>query len=472
MKFPENFVWGVAAAAYQIEGAASEEGKGLSVWDMFCRQPGKVLDGHTGDIACDHYRRFREDVATMKSLGVRNYRFSISWPRVIPAGTGTRNDRGLDFYENLVDELLAAGIRPWATLFHWDYPQELFCRGGWLNRDSADWFADYTRVIVERLSDRVGHWMTLNEPQCFIGFGHGTGTNAPGLKLGTAECLRAGHHVLLAHGKAVQVLRSCARQPATVGWAPVGIVSLPKHSANPHDIAAARQAMFSVNGGDASSMGMPANIWSNTWWGDPVVFGRYPADGIEAAGPAMPEILPGDMETISQPIDFYGANIYSGTFYQAGANHEPVRLPHAANTPLSAFKWPVIPESLRWGPRFLHERYQLPVIVTENGISLSDWVALDGQVHDSQRIDFLQRYLAELRQAISDGAEVSGYFHWSILDNFEWAEGYKQRFGLVHVDYETQRRTPKDSALWFRDLIESNGETLTRVPAPSSDPSV
>lgn len=459
MEFPENFAWGVAAAAYQIEGAAREDGKGWSVWDMFCRQPGKVLDGHTGDVACDHYHRFREDVALMKHLGVRNYRFSISWPRVMPAGTGAVNGRGLDFYDQLVDELLAAGIRPWATLFHWDYPHELFLRGGWLNRESADWFADYTRVIADRLSDRVAHWMTLNEPQCFIGFGHATGTNAPGLKLGAAECLRAGHHVLLAHGKAVQVLRACARKPATIGWAPVGVVSLPLPDADERGIDAARRAMFSVDGGDAPGMGMPSNIWSNTWWGDPVVFGRYPEDGIKAAGNSMPDIAPGDMATISQPIDFYGANIYSGTFYQAGENGEPQRVPHAAATPLSAFKWPVIPESLRWGPRFLHERYQLPVIVTENGISLPDWVSLDGQVHDPQRIDFLQRYLGGLQRAISDGADVRGYFHWSILDNFEWAEGYKQRFGLVHVDYETQRRTPKDSAFWYRDFVAPKHET-------------
>jgi beta-glucosidase len=461
MAFPENFTWGVAAAAYQIEGAAAEDGKGPSVWDQFCRQPGKVLDGHTGDSACDHYHRYREDVGIMKDIGARAYRFSISWPRVIPAGTGAVNAKGLDFYEKLVDELLAAGIQPWATLFHWDYPHELFCRGGWLNRDSADWFADYTRVVVDRLSDRVQHWMTLNEPQCFIGFGHAMGTNAPGLKLGTADCLRAGHHVLLAHGKAVQVLRAHAVKPATVGWAPVGVVSLPIPQAGENDIDAARQAMFSVSGGDAKSMGMPPNLWSNTWWGDPVVFGRYPEDGIQAAGDSMPEIRPGDMETISQPIDFYGANIYSGTYYRAGANDEPERVPHASHTALSAFKWPVVPESLRWGPRFLHERYKLPVIVTENGISLADWVSLDGQVHDPQRIDFLHRYLAGLQHGIADGADVRGYFQWSILDNFEWAEGYKQRFGLVHVDYQTQRRTLKDSASWYRNCIASNGSQLT-----------
>lgn len=462
MVFPENFTWGVAAAAYQIEGAAAEDGKGPSVWDMFCQQPGKVLDGHSGEVACDHYHRYREDVGLMRETGARAYRFSISWPRVIPDGTGTVNARGLDFYDRLVDEILGAGIQPWATLFHWDYPYELFCRGGWLNRDSADWFADYTRVVVDRLSDRVRNWITLNEPQCFIGFGHATGTNAPGLKLGLAECLRAGHHVLLAHGKAVQTLRAHAVHPASIGWAPVGVTSVPA-SASEADVAAARTSMSSVHGGDAPNMGMPANLWSNTWWGDPVVFGNYPADGIEAAGAAMPRIAPGDMEIISQPIDYYGANIYSGTLIRAGENGGPERVAHPMSTAISAFKWPIVPDSLRWGPRFLHERYRLPVIVTENGISLADWPALDGRVSDPQRIDFLERYLAALGRAIEDGADVRGYFHWSVMDNFEWAEGYKQRFGLIHVDYETQRRTLKDSAHWYRNFIEDTGKTCQPI---------
>jgi beta-glucosidase len=460
MAFPETFAWGVAAAAYQIEGAARRDGKGPSVWDEFAHTPGRVLDGHTGDIACDHYHRYREDVALMKSLAVPNYRFSISWPRVMPEGTGAVNAKGLDFYDHLTDALLAAGIRPWVTLFHWDFPLSLMKGGGWLNRDSGDWFADYVRVVVDRLSDRVSHWITLNEPQCFIGFGHALGTNAPGLKLPAADCLAIGHHVLLAHGKAVSVLRSKAKSAPVIGWAPVGVTSVPHDPEDADDVDAARLSMDSVNGGDSHAMAMPPNLWSNTWWGDPVVFGRYPEDGIAAAGRDMPQILPGDMEIISQPVDFYGANIYTATRYRMGTGGNPERVPHSASTALSAFKWPVVPEALRWGPRFLHERYRLPVIVTENGISLSDWVHLDGAVHDPQRIDFLTRYLRQLRNAIADGADIRGYFHWSILDNFEWAEGYKQRFGLVHVDYETQRRTPKDSALWFRDVIRANGGNL------------
>lgn len=466
MEFPEDFTWGAAAAAYQIEGAASVDGKGPSVWDMFCKQPGKVLSGHTGEIACDHYHRYREDVGLMKSMNVQAYRFSISWPRVMPEGTGAVNAAGMDFYDRLVDEICAAGIRPWVTLFHWDYPYELFCRGGWLNRDSADWFADYTTVVVERLSDRVEHWITLNEPQCFIGFGHALGTNAPGLKLGLAECLRAGHHVLLAHGKAVQVLRSAARKSALIGWAPVGVTSIPVSEATA-DVAAARASMTSVGGGDASSMGMPTNLWSNTWWGDPVVFGAYPEDGVMAAGDAMPRFPDGDMGVISQPIDFYGANIYSGTLVRAGADGQPIRVPHPMSTPISAFKWPVVPECLRWGPIFLHDRYQLPIVITENGISLSDWPAADGTVADPQRIDFLARYLSALGEAVAAGADVRGYFHWSILDNFEWAEGYQQRFGLIHVDYQTQRRTLKDSAAWYREVIRSNGGGLRNLAVES-----
>lgn len=459
MRFPRSFTWGVAASSYQIEGAANDDGKGASVWDAFCAQPGKVAGGHTGAVACDHYHRCGQDIAIMGALGIQAYRFSVSWPRVMPAGTGAPATKGLDFYDRLVDGLLERGIQPWVTLFHWDYPQELFRRGGWLNRDSADWFADYAGVVAGRLSDRVSHWITLNEPQCFIGFGHVTGVNAPGLRLGLTDALRAGHHVLLAHGMAVRVLRAQAIQPAVIGWAPVGIVSMPGVGAGEADIAAARRAMFSVDGGDAADMGMPVPFWSNTWWADPVVFGRYPDDGVAAVGAAMPEIHDGDMETISQPIDFYGANIYNGSVYQSGADGRPLRIPHGPGTPVSAFQWPVVPECLHWGPRFLHDRYGLPVVITENGTSLCDWVSLDGAVHDPQRIDFLQRHLAALHDALAAGADVRGYFLWSILDNFEWAAGYRQRFGIVHVDYPTQRRTPKDSAIWYRDWIAGQQQT-------------
>ncbi len=450
MEFPKSFVWGAAAASYQVEGAAFADGKGASVWDMFCRKPGAIRNGENGDVACDHYHRFKEDVALMKQIGLKAYRLSVAWPRLLPDGTGKINPAGLAFYDALVDELLAVGIQPYVTLFHWDFPYELYLRGGWLNPDSPDWFADYTRVVVERLSDRVQHWMTLNEPQCFIGSGHQDGEDAPGDRLGLSECLLAAQHALLAHGKAVQVIRSSARRTPVVGIAPVGVTYLPA-SDSPADIAAARQAMFSVS---------RQNFWNNTWWTDPVFFKRYPEDGLALFGKAVPAYSERDMETIGQPLDFYAANIYNGHYVRAGADGQPEPAPYPTGMAHTASRWPVTPQVLYWGPRFLWERHHLPVLITENGLANPDWVAQDGQVHDPQRIDFTARYLAALGQAIREGVEVSGYFHWSIMDNFEWTYGYLLRFGLIYVDFNTQQRLLKDSARWYAQVIASNGGNL------------
>lgn len=448
--FGKNFTWGCATASYQIEGAAHEDGKGASVWDMMCRWEGKVLHGDTGETACGHYHRHAEDVGIMRDLGLGAYRFSLSWPRVLPEGTGRVNDKGLAFYDRLVDDLLEAGITPYATLFHWDYPYDLFCRGGWLNSDSPKWFADYAGVIANRLGDRVRHWMTMNEPQCFLGFGHVTGTHAPGLKLDWPEYLRATHHALLAHGHAARVLRARGGDAARIGWAPVGVVKMPV-SDRAEDVELARRAMFAMPEKD---------IWVNSWFFDPVFFGRYPEDGLEAFGAAMPRLGNDDLEIISTPIDFLGLNIYNGQFVEAdgGGGWRPVT--KKAGYPNTHFHWPVTPECLYWGPKLLHERYGKPIIITENGLSSMDWVHGDGKVHDPGRIDFLRRYLRELRRAKNDGVDVRGYFQWSLLDNFEWAEGYRHRFGLVHVDYGTLKRTPKDSAFWYRDVIASNGANL------------
>jgi beta-glucosidase len=451
MNFPRKFAWGSATASYQVEGAARDDGKGLSVWDEMCRQPGKIWGGHTGDVSCDHYHKYKEDVALMSEIGLNAYRFSISWPRVIPAGTGKVNAKGLAFYDKLVDELLRNGIDPWVTLFHWDYPYELYCRGGWLNRDSADWFADYARVIVDRLSDRVSHWMTQNEPQCYIGLGHQYGEHAPGLRLGFGDILLACHHSLLAHGKATQVIRAHAKSKPKIGAAPVGIVKMPLAN-TPRDIQAARKCMFSI---------FDKNCWNNTWFADPMVFGRYPADGIKLFGKEMPEIKTGDMKTICQPLDFYGANIYHGQLIKATKDGH-MTPPSPIGRPMTSMEWEVAPAALYWGPKFLYERYKLPIVVTENGMANCDWVQLDGKVHDSSRIDFLSRYLAEYGRAIEDGVKAEGYFVWSLMDNFEWAHGYKQRFGLVHVDYGTGKRTPKDSAYWYREVIQTNGGVIAR----------
>jgi len=450
LSFPDDFVWGAAASSYQVEGAARADGKGLSVWDVFCLREGAVERGETGDVACDHCHRYEEDVRLMGDIGVNAYRLSINWSRVIPQGTGAVNKKGLAFYDRLIDSLLANNVAPWVTLFHWDYPYELYRRGGWLNRNSADWFADYAGVVVDSLSDRVTHWMTQNEPQCFIGLGHQDGQHAPGLRLDFRGVLLAAHHALLAHGKAVQVIRARSKLPARIGAAPVGIVRIPA-SESPADIEAARKSSFSISRKDC---------WNNTWFSDPMILGEYPEDGLELFRDALPDFRAGDMETICQPLDFFGANIYSGDTVAAGNDGCAVTLPHPAGAPLSAMGWHITPAILYWAPRFFQERYGLPVVVTENGVAINDWVHVDGAVHDPQRIDFIKRYLRELHRGMDEGVQVQGYFLWSIMDNFEWAHGFSKRFGLVFVDYATGERRMKDSAFWYRDVIASGGRVL------------
>jgi len=453
MTFPKTFTWGVAASSYQIEGAVHEDGKGPSVWDVFCQKAGNIWSSQSGGIACDHYHRYKEDVSLMKQIGLHAYRLSVSWPRVIPEGIGALNPKGLEFYDKLIDELLSAGISPYVTLFHWDYPYELHRRGGWLNRDSSDWFSEYVKVVVNRLSDRVKYWITLNEPQCFIGLGHQFGFHAPGDKLEFAQVLTAAHNALLAHGKAVQAIRTYSKVESQISFAPVGIVNIPA-TENSEDVEAARQAMFSVT---------EKNCWNNTWWADPVFFGRYPEDGLALFGTNAPRIEDKDMKTICQPLDFFAVNIYFGQPTRASkeGQSEAIQLP--VGYAMTAFRWSVSPEALYWGPRFFWERYKLPIIITENGMANVDWVSLDGKVHDPQRIDFLHRYLLELQKACRDGVKVGGYFQWSVLDNFEWTEGYKERFGLIYVDYPTQKRILKDSAYWYREVIASRGAILDKL---------
>lgn len=445
--FPEDFVWGAAAAAYQIEGAHVADGKGLSVWDMFTRKAGATFQSHNGDVACDHYARYVGDVALMREIGLRAYRLSVSWPRLLPAGIGAVNAKGLDFYDRLVDALLEHGVEPYVTLFHWDYPLELYYRGGWLNPDSPEWFAEYAAHVAKLLNGRVKSFITLNEPQVFIGMGHLEGTHAPGDKLRFHEMLQAGHHALLAHGRSVQVLR--AEVPgAQIGFAPVVMPRLPA-SDSEADIAAARRATFAVD---------MKNSWTHSWWMDPVFFGRYPEEGLAFYGAEVPRIGPNDLQLIAQPVDFLGLNTYQGLLVEDDTRGGYNNVEFRDGYPRTAFNWPVTPEALYWGPRFCFERYKKPLIVTENGLSVRDWVSLDGAVHDAARIDFTTRYLRALMRAIEDGADVRGYFHWSVMDNFEWAEGYKERFGLIHIDYRSQQRTLKDSAYWYRRVIESNGK--------------
>lgn len=459
MSFSEQFIWGAATSAYQIEGAHDTEGKGPSVWDMFVRHKGKIWNGQDGRVSCDHFNHMAEDVALMKQIGLQAYRFSVSWPRVIPEGVGKVNAKGLGYYDRLVDQLLEAGIQPWVTLHHWDFPYALFLRGGWLNPESPKWFAEYTRAVVDRLSDRVTNWVTLNEPQCFIGLGYASGEHAPGLKLDLPEVLLAGHHALLAHGRAVQTIRERAKKPATVGWTPAGSV-YPPATESIEDVKAARRATHAV---------YPDGVWNNRWWGDPVVFGHYPEEGLRVHGAAVPKVPDSDFKVIRQPIDFYGCNIFHGVAVQAGPDGNPIKAPVTPGHPESLYNWHHTPEVLYWGPKFLAELYQLPIVIAENGISCSDMVSHDGRVHDANRVDFMIAYLLQLRRAIDEGIDVRGYFAWSLLDNFEWQEGYKHRYGLIHVDFGTQKRTLKDSAHWYREVILTRGETLNRhVPVDSS----
>ena len=451
MTFPKGFIWGGATSAYQIEGAAYEDGRGPSIWDVFCRKPGAVLQGESGDRACDHYHRYKEDVALMKSLGLEAYRFSIAWPRVLPRGRGATNQAGLDFYDRLTDEVLRSGITPYVTLYHWDYPLRLHEEGGWLTHESSDWFADYAAVVVDRLSDRVRHWFTFNEPQIFVGMGYQEGCHAPGDRLDFAMVLTIAHNVLLAHGKAVQTIRSCSKTAPRIGYAVAPHEVAVPASTSDFDIEAARQVFFAVTKKDCLN---------NTWWTDPVVFGRYPEEGVNLFAKAVPSIGSNDMSIICQPLDFLGLNVYFGRKYCAGRNDAPEAVPLEPGQAYTSYHWPVVPESLYWAPKFYWERYKLPVIISENGMAGSDVLSPDGGVHDPERIDFLKGYLRELMRACKDGIDVRGYFLWSILDNFEWAAGYSQRFGIVYVDYQTQKRIVKDSARWYKEVIASNGAVL------------
>ena len=450
MSFKKGFTWGVATAAYQIEGAWNKDGKGLSIWDIFSHDPNRIAEGHTGNVACDHYHKFREDVHLMKELGIKAYRFSICWTRIFPNGVGEINEKGIKFYSDLIDALLECGIEPYITLFHWDYPYALHKKGGWLNDDSVQWFADYAAKIVELYSDRVTNFITFNEPQTFLGAGYITGDHAPGLKATKRELFQICHNVLKAHGAAVLGMRAAAKQPIRIGFAAAGPALFPAEE-TPENIEAVRQRFFrcpSLRSGNV--------MWSASWWSDPIIFGCYPEDGLELYKDHLPVITEEDMKLISQPIDFYGQNVYNGKAMTVDAQGKAVPVAPKAGYTKTAFQWPVTPQALYWSPRFLYERYKKPILILENGMSAHDTVSLDGRVHDPNRIDFLHRYLLALEQAAKEGIDIDGYFLWSFMDNFEWSQGYAERFGIVYVDYETQARIPKDSAYWYRSWIEDH----------------
>lgn len=450
MSFSENFLWGAASAAYQVEGAWDASGKGLSIWDVASHQPGYMPHGETGDIACGHVNLMREDVALMKEIGLKSYRFSVSWSRVLPNGVGEINEQGLKFYSDLVDELKTAGIEPLVTLYHWDLPQALQERGGWENPEISEWFAEYVRVVVNCLGDRVQYWMTINEPQMFVGLGFFVGVHPPLKKLVPEEQIAVSVNVLRAHGRAVQVIRETAALPAKIGLAPTGDVYLPKENTE----AAVEEARTKSFGYNRFGFTM-----ENAWWADPIFLGRFPEEAYEAYPEAMAKITQKDMQLISQPLDFYGFNVYHATVPH-GVSQEVYDDYSYQGSPRAMTDWNITPEVLYWAPRFFYERYQKPVLITENGMAAMDWVSLDGHVHDMQRKDFLHRYLLQLKRAAEEGVPVLGYTHWSVMDNLEWNKGYDKRFGLIFIDYKTQQRIIKDSARWYSSVIAANGENL------------
>ena len=454
MSFRKDFVWGAATASYQVEGAAYEDGKGLNIWDVFCKEDGHVYEHHTGDVACDQYHRYKEDVAIMKELGLKAYRFSVNWARILPEGIGKVNEKGLAYYDNLVNCLIENGIEPYMTLYHWDLPYALHQKGGWLNPQSPEWFYEYAKLMAAHFSDRVSHFFTFNEPQCTVGLGYVTGEHAPGLKVGPYDYFSIWHNVLKAHGRGVLAIREAAVRPVEIGMAPCGALYYPAPDSK-EDIEAARKANFSLPEAD-----IRAASWDVAFCADPVFLGQYPEDIMKSFGQYFPKNAEKDLELISQPLDFYGQNMYNAVPVRADENGNPVRVDRYPGFPKTAIQWPVTPEVLYWAPKFLYERYQKPFYVTENGMSSHDWVSLDGKVHDASRVDFMHRYLREFKKAAADGVDLRGYFAWSLMDNFEWAYGYSERFGMVYVDYQTQKRTVKDSGLFYKNVIASNGEIL------------
>ncbi|MDH6119178.1 beta-glucosidase [Kitasatospora sp. GAS204A] len=442
LDLPAGFRWGASTAAYQIEGAVDEDGRGPSVWDVFAARLGAVRDGATGRVACDHYHRWPEDVELMRGLGLDGYRFSIAWSRVLPAGAGAVNVGGLDFYDRLVDGLLADGITPMPTLFHWDLPQALEDGGGWLARDTAYRFAEYAELVVDRLGDRVPAWITLNEPFVHMVFGYALGIHAPGRTL-MLDALPAAHHQLLGHGLAAAVLRERGHEVMIAN----NLTPVWPASEAEADVAAA--AAY--------------DALHNRLFTDPLLLGSYPDLSAYGVGEDLGGcVRPGDLKLIAGPgLDGLGVNYYNPT--RIAAPTEPGGLPFVEaeieGVPRTAFGWPVVPDGLRELLVGLQDRYGAalpPITITENGCSVADEPGPDGTVHDQPRIDFLAGHLDALAAAVAEGVDVRGYFTWSLLDNFEWAEGYQQRFGLVHVDFETQVRTPKASYAWYRDLIASH----------------
>lgn len=442
--FSENFLWGAASSAYQIEGYSLADGGGASIWHTFSHTPGKIAYGDHGDIACDSYHRNKEDLALLKELGVKAYRFSTSWARIEPNADGTWNEAGLAYYDKIVDGCIAAGMEPYITLYHWELPQLYEDRGGWTKEETAHAFGRFAAMMAEHFKGRVKNYFTLNEPQCTTALGYQQGIHAPGLKLSLEDQFRVHVHQMMAHGLAQRAIKRVDPE-AVVGIASTGNLCYPE-TETAEDIAAARTATFAT----AEEFW----IFTHQWLLDPVCLGHFP----DCAGTALEQLVktvtPEQIEIIHAVPDILGYNIYNGHAIRAtGEGFEYV--PKYAGFPRTALKWPVTPEVMDWGMRFLYERYPITSYITENGLSCNDRIYLDGKVHDLERIDFLVRYLNCLNRAVESGADIRGYFHWALTDNFEWHSGYGERFGLVYVDYPTGERIPKDSFRWYQNVIRT-----------------
>lgn len=438
MQFPKDFIWGAACASYQCEGAWAEDGKGPNIWDDFTHEPGHIDNNETGDTACDSYHRVDEDLKLIQSLGIKVYRFSISWARIFPEGTGAVNEKGFVYYDKLVDGLIDAGIEPWITLYHWDLPSALQREGGWLNRKTVDAFAVYAETVGRHFKGRVRCYMPINEPQCVCALGYQDGEHAPGWRLGREAVATVMHNLTVAHSLAARRLRELDK--VTIGTATCGRFCAPEKPE--YEDAAYRETFSLAEGGRWA--------FTHNLFLDSVFFGHYAEDAPDFLHRLADRYPKEDWAGMEKP-DFAGLNIYNCEL--TGAQGEYLKRP--TGWPRTAINWPITPEALYYGPKHIHRRYNIPVVITENGLSCNDKIYLDGKVHDADRIDFLTRYLGELHRAMEDGVAVKGYLHWSLLDNFEWAKGYSDRFGLIYVDYPTGTRTPKDSVAWYRRLTET-----------------
>jgi len=446
ISFPSDFLWGTSASAYQIEGAYNQDGKGESIWDRFVRGDAHVLNHHTGDIACDHYYRMPQDVALFKELGIPCYSFTISWTRILPEGRGQVNEKGLDFYDRLVDALLEAGIRPKGTLYHWDFPQQLQDLGGWPNRDSVDWFGDYAQIVFDKLADRVDMWATHNEPWVAAFLGYATGLHAPGI-CDYSQAYQTAHHMLMAHGKAVQIFRQEGHD-GRIGLI-LNLNGLIPNNDSEEDRAATQRV----------------HDETHALFLDPVFNGKYPQALFDFIGTHQPKVQDGDLELIHQPIDFLGLNYYNTDLVAfdiyAGLNKARIIPYSAAGWGRTEMNWGIHPAGIKGEVLYIKENYGNPdIYITENGCAMPDEPDKNGFVADWDRIRYIKAHLHALHEAIEEGVNLKGYFVWSIFDNFEWERGYGPRFGLVRVDYETLERIPKQSAYWYRDLIANNAITL------------